>query len=85
MAELNSQGLKIGLLPVMDPRIDPDLEQRILGYLALEQKLCELGIEVVWPGRAVSAEEDAVEHEIIVAEKAVLRLRPRFPIIIVAG
>lgn len=62
MAELNSQGLKIGLLPVMDPRIDPELEQRILGYLALEQKLRELGIDVVWPGRAVSIEEDAVEQ-----------------------
>jgi L-fucose isomerase len=50
----------VGLLPVIDPRIDPALEKRILGYLDLEAKLRGLGVDVVWPGRAVSTEEDAV-------------------------
>ena len=50
----------VGLLPVMDPRIDPELEGRILGYLDLEAKIRELGVEAIWPGRAVSREEDAV-------------------------
>lgn len=50
----------VGLLPVMDPRIDPDLEQRILGYLDLKEKVCSLGVDVLWPRRAVSIEEDAV-------------------------
>ena len=42
----------VGLLPVMDPRIDPDLERKILGYLNLEEKLRSLDVEVIWPGRA---------------------------------
>ena len=50
----------VGLLPVMDPRIDPELEQRILGYLDLKEKIRDLGVEVLWPRRAVSIEEDAV-------------------------
>ncbi len=50
----------VGLLPVMDPRIDPALEHKILGYLALEAKLQSLGVQVIWPGRAVSREEEAV-------------------------
>lgn len=50
----------VGLLPVIDPRIDPALEKRILGYLDLEAKLRGLDVDVIWPGRAVSCEEDAV-------------------------
>ena len=50
----------VGLLPVMDPRIDPELERKILGYLHLDEKIQSLGVDVVWPGRAVSREEDAV-------------------------
>jgi len=50
----------VGLLPVMDPRIDPDLERKILGYLDLEEKLRTLEVDVIWPGRAVSRENDAV-------------------------
>ena len=50
----------VGLLPVMDPRIDPALERKILGYLHLDEKIQSLGVRVVWPGRAVSREEDAV-------------------------
>lgn len=50
----------VGLLPVMDPRIDPELEAKILGYLQLDEKLQSLGVQIVWPGRAVSREEDAV-------------------------
>lgn len=50
----------VGLLPVIDPRIDPALEQRILGYLDLEAKLRGLDVDVIWPGRAVSCEDDAV-------------------------
>jgi len=50
----------VGLLPVMDPRIDPDLQKKILGYLNLEEKLRSLGINVLWPGRAFVFEEDAV-------------------------
>ncbi|MHB8865046.1 MAG: hypothetical protein ACYC6N_21915 [Pirellulaceae bacterium] len=50
----------VGLLPVMDPRIDPELERKILGYLQLDEKLQSLGVRVIWPGRAVSREEDAV-------------------------
>lgn len=56
------QGLKVGLLPVMDPRIDLELQQRILGYLNLEEKLRSLGVELVWPGRVVTTEEDAVDQ-----------------------
>ncbi len=48
-----AQGLKVGLLPVMAPRIDLERQQRILGYLNLEEKLQSLGVEVVWPGRVV--------------------------------
>jgi L-fucose isomerase len=54
--------IKVGLLPVMDPRIDPELERRILGYLKLDQRLGELDVEVLWPGHAVSCEEEAVEE-----------------------
>lgn len=52
--------VRVGLLPVVDPRIDPALRKKILAYLALEPKLRSLGLEVVWPGRAVADEEDAV-------------------------
>ena len=55
-----SQAPIVGLLPVMDPRIDPELEKKILGYLELETKLGSLGVRVVWPGRAISREEEAV-------------------------
>ena len=44
----------------MDPRIDPDLHRKILGYLQLDEKIRSLGVRVIWPGRAVSSEEDAV-------------------------
>ena len=33
----------VGVLPVMDPRIDPELERKMLGYLALEGKVHSLG------------------------------------------
>ena len=62
MAETCSENIQIGLLPVLDPRIWPDLEKRTLERLALEEKLRSLGFEVIWPGRAVSTEEDAVEQ-----------------------
>lgn len=54
--------LRVGLLPVMDPRIDPDLQNRILGYLQLAEKIRGLDVEVVWPERAVTCEEDAVRE-----------------------
>ena len=50
----------MGLLPVFDPRIDPEVEGRILGYVDLEAKLRNLDGDVVWPGRGVSCEEDAI-------------------------
>ncbi|MCX7887025.1 MAG: hypothetical protein N3B01_07210 [Verrucomicrobiae bacterium] len=50
----------VGLLPVVDPRIDPPLERKLLAQLGLREKLRELDVEVVWPGRAVSREEDAI-------------------------
>jgi L-fucose isomerase len=68
---LAAQPPLVGLLPVMDPRIDPALERKILGYLELVDKLRGLGVEVVWPGRAVSREEEAVaEAERMRAEGA---------------
>jgi L-fucose isomerase len=51
---------KIGLIPVLDPRIDPELEQQLLAPLALESKLQDLGIEVLSPGKGISREEEAV-------------------------
>ncbi|NUQ61429.1 MAG: hypothetical protein HUU20_03005 [Pirellulales bacterium] len=50
----------IGLLPVKDPRIDPALEKQLLGRADLETKVRALDVEVVWPGRAVATEEEAV-------------------------
>ena len=52
----------VGLLPVMDPRIEPELQVKLLGHLQLAEKLRSLGIDVVWPGRVVTTEEDAVEQ-----------------------
>ena len=40
---------KIGLIPVLDPRIDPQLEKQLLDPLSLESKLQNLGIEVLSP------------------------------------
>jgi len=60
MGDRTNETPVVGLLPVMDPRIDPDLEQRILGYLDLEEKIRGLGVEVIWARRAVSIEEDAI-------------------------
>jgi hypothetical protein len=37
----------VGLLPVLDPRIDPELQQRMLDYLKLEERLRELGVDEV--------------------------------------
>ena len=53
---------RVGLLPVMDPRIEPELQAKLLGQLQLAEKPRGLGIDVVWPGRVVTTEEDAVEQ-----------------------
>ena len=51
---------KIGLIPVLDPRIDPEIERQLLGSLQLEAKLQDLGLQVISPGRGISQEEEAV-------------------------
>ena len=60
MSKVNRAVPKIGLIPVLDPRIDPELEKQLLVPLALETKLRDLGIEVLSPGRGISCEEEAV-------------------------
>ncbi len=60
MSKKASETPIVGLLPVMDPRIDSNLERQILDSLNLVEKIRELGAEVVCPDRAVSEEEDAV-------------------------
>lgn len=52
----------VGLLVVMDPRIDPELEARLLGRLCLVEKLRALGVQVIGGAKAVSVEEDAVRE-----------------------
>ena len=60
MCPITDPVLKIGLMPVIDPRIDPELEKKMLGYLNLEEKIGQLGVEVVSPGRCIACEEDAI-------------------------
>ncbi|HBP37842.1 MAG TPA: hypothetical protein DD640_03715 [Clostridiales bacterium] len=62
MGSLTGQTMTIGLIPVLDPRIDPALEQRLLGPLQLRQKLEDLGFSVLGPDKGIRHEEEAIEE-----------------------
>ena len=50
----------VGLIPVIDPRIDTITEKKILDKLRLDSKVRELGFEVVFSAEAVKTEDEAV-------------------------
>ena len=62
---------KIGLIAVMDPRIDPELEKKLLTPMKLDEKIRELGVEVVFSGRAISDEESSVDEVYRMGEEGV--------------
>jgi len=54
---------KVGLIVVMDPRINPDTEKNILKELYLKEKISENGVcQVIYSGKAVKNTEEAIKE-----------------------
>lgn len=58
---ISNEAPRVGLIPVIDPRIDKKTESSILLKLKLDSKIKELGFEVIFSEQAVKNEEEAIK------------------------